>query len=336
MPAKEGFSPPPFPSESVELTEWSDVPGFALRYRHLTSAAIGDDYHVGVAIEELPAGMRGSPAHYHMLEEEHIYVLDGTLTVRIGAESFDLKPGGYVCFPASQRAGHSMINNTDAPCRYVIIGERNPDDVIVYTDSDKVLVRSLGRRAIFDMNAVRNYWDGEDTGDAAAKPADTSWRISETSPKRPISAHDLAWENEREWSRIGGSVKHLTCAVMKTDYHVGVIIESPAPGKHLAPMHHHMLEEEQALVLEGEITLFLGDRTYVMKPGDYVCFPAGAKVPHSFMNSGSGRSSYLMIGEQIRNEVCVYPDSNKVMVRALRAEKDIFDMAATKEYWEGE
>jgi uncharacterized cupin superfamily protein len=146
----------------------------------------------------------------------------------------------------------------------------------------------------------------------------------------------MAWEKEREWSRIGGEIKHLTHAAVGAGYHVGVLIESPAPGKHLAPMHYHMLEEEQALVLEGEITLFLGDDSHVMKPGDYVCFPAGSKVPHSFMNSGSGRSSYLMIGEQNPNEVCVYPQSNKVMVRALKSERDIFDMAAWRNYSDGE
>jgi uncharacterized cupin superfamily protein len=120
------------------------------------------------------------------------------------------------------------------------------------------------------------------------------------------------------------------------DYHVGVLIESPAPGMRLCPRHYHMLEEEHALILEGEVTLLLGDERHLMKPGDYVCFPAGQKVGHSFLNSGSGPCAYLMIGEQNPNEVCVYPDSNKVMVRALRSENDIFDMAATRRYWDGE
>lgn len=337
MPVEEGFSPPPFSSQSIEMTEWSEIPGRALHYRHLTSAAIGDDYHVGVAIEEIPPGMRGSPMHYHMLEEEHIYMLEGVLTVQLGEQTFEMRPGDYVCFPAGQRAGHAIRNDSDELCRYVIIGEQNPNDVIVYTDSNKVLTRSLGRRAIFDMNAVRGYWDGEDVAaGVTTKPADTSWRTSEANPKPPISSHEMAWEKEREWSRIGGEIKHLTHAAVGAGYHVGVIIESPAPGKHLAPMHYHMLEEEQALVLEGEITLFLGDRTHVMKPGDYVCFPAGCKVPHSFKNTGTGRSSYLMIGEQNPSEICVYPDSNKIMVRGLKSERDIFDMAAWRNYWDGE
>jgi uncharacterized cupin superfamily protein len=54
------------------------------------------------------------------------------------------------------------------------------------------------------------------------------------------------------------------------------------------------------------------------------------------MNSGPGPCSYLMIGERNPNEVCVYPDSNKVAVRALRTRDDIFDMSGVRNYWDGE
>ena len=73
-----------------------------------------------------------------------------------------------------------------------------------------------------------------------------------------------------------------------------------------------------------------------MRAGDYVCFPAGQKVGQSFMNSDEGPCSYLMIGENNPNDVCVYPDSNKVAVRALRTRDSILDLAGTRGYWEGE
>jgi uncharacterized cupin superfamily protein len=97
-----------------------------------------------------------------------------------------------------------------------------------------------------------------------------------------------------------------------------------------------MLEEEHALILEGQVALLLGDERCEMTAGDYVCFPAGQKIGHSFMNGGAGPCSYLMIGERNPNDVCVYPDSNKILVRALRSEDDIFDMSGLKTYWEGE
>jgi uncharacterized cupin superfamily protein len=329
---------PPIPihSSDVPWEEYTVGTRFGGRYRHLTLAAMGKDYHVGVAIEELDPGRQTNPAHYHIFEEEHVYILEGTLTVRLGAATYEMKAGDYVCFPAGQKAGHCLINNSGATCRYVMVGERNPNEVSVYTDSNKVSVNALGRRAIFDLAALRGYWDGEDVGgeqppfDAAVETADAA------PPKPPISSDAVEWNIEGEGPRFGGRSRHLTHAAVGRNYHVGMLIEQPAPGMRLCPRHYHMLEEEHALILDGEVTLLFGDERYEMTAGDYVCFPAGQKIGHSFMNSGAGPCSYLMIGEQNPNEVCVYPDSNKIMVRALRSEDDIFDMAAIRRYYDGE
>jgi uncharacterized cupin superfamily protein len=342
MPTETLAPPKPISSRDVAWTDVSDVPRFASRYRHLTLAAVGADYRVGVSIEELPPGRQSAPAHYHVFEEEHVYILEGALTARIGAESYAMKAGDYVCFPAGQKAGHCLVNDSGAACRYVIVGERNPNEVAVYTDSNKVLVRALGRRAIFDLAAARGYWDGEDTGlppgelppsDAAAVAPEAPAR-----PKPPIASRDVEWKEEGpgEGTRFGGRSKHLTHAAVGAGYRVGLLIESPAPGRRLCPLHYHMLEEEHALILEGQVTLLLGDERYDMTAGDYVCFPAGQKVGHSFLNSGAGPCSYLMIGERNPNEVCVYPDSNKMMVGALRSMDDIFDMSGLRRYWDGE
>jgi uncharacterized cupin superfamily protein len=330
----------PISSGDVPWTEWSEVPRFGLRYQHLSFAALGEHYRVGVAIEELDPGKQTAPAHYHVFEEEHVFVLDGSPSVRLGAEIYRLRTGDYVCFPAGQRAGHCLINDTAATCRYVIVGERNPNEVVVYTDSNKVLVRALGRRAIFDLAATRGYWDGEDTGLPRGElpPGDTGHAASEQPlrPKPPISSGDLAWEETREGTRFGGRAKHLTLAAIGKDYHVGMLIEAPGPGMRLAPVHYHMMEEEHALILEGQVTLLLGDERYDMKPGDYVCFPAGHKVGHSFLNSGAGPCSYLMIGERNPADVCVYPQSNKMAVNALHGAHGVFDMSAVRGYWDGE
>jgi uncharacterized cupin superfamily protein len=327
----------PFSVLDVPWTEFTETPRFACRYRHLSRAALGGNYRVGVAIEELEPGKQSAPAHYHMLEEEHVYVLEGTLTARIGAGSYEMTAGGYACFPAGQKAGHCLVNNSGTTCRYVIIGERNPDDVVVYPDSGKVLVRALGR--ILDMEATRGYWDGEDTGlpDGVSPPA-AAPRAPEVpaEPKPPISSHDVAWD---ETSHAPGFVdrnKHLTMAAADDNYHVGVLIEAPPPGMRTTPRHYHMLEEEHALILEGEITLLLGDERYKMMAGDYVCFPAGRQTGHSFLNSGPGPCSYLMIGEHSLNDVCVLPDSNKMQVRALGRRGAFFDMSRTSAYLDGE
>jgi uncharacterized cupin superfamily protein len=152
----------PVSAGDVPWKEWSEGTRFGNRFRHLTAAAVGPAYHVGVRLEELPPGKRTAPAHYHMLEEEHVYVLEGSCTLLLGEERHELRAGDYACFPAGQAVGHSLVNESDAPCRFLAIGERSLNEVCVYTDSGKVLVRSLGE--IYDKRAVRAYWDGEATG----------------------------------------------------------------------------------------------------------------------------------------------------------------------------
>ena len=343
MPPEKTTPPKPIPSHDVPWTEWTDMPRFALRYRHLTRAAVGEHYNVGVVIEELGPGKQSAPAHYHLFEEEHLYILEGTVTLRLGAGSHEMKAGDYVCLPAGQKAGHCLVNNSSAPCRYVGVGEHKAKEVAVYTDSNKVLLRGLGR--VLDLGATRGYWDGEDTGLPARETGQSKTAATEApateapvTPKPPIASQDVPWDKEGpgRGTRFGGRSKHLTGAAVGKDYHVGLLIESPAPGRRLCPRHYHMLEEEHALILDGQVTLLFGDDRYELQAGDYVCFPAGQKVGHCFLNSGSGPCSYLMIGERNPNEVCVYPDSNKVSVRALRSEDDIFDMAAVRRYWDGE
>jgi len=342
MSTDKSAPPKPFASSDVPWEVWADVPRFGVRYRHLSLAALGEDYHVGVAIEELAPGKQSSPAHWHVFEEEHVYLLEGSLTVRIGADTYRMTAGDYVCFPAGQKAGHCLVNDSGATCRYVIFGERNPNEVSVYPDSNKVLVRALGRRALFDLAALRGYWDGEATGlppgEAAPSEAAHSAHQAPAKPFPPISSSDVEWNDEGPpgSAKFGGRSKHLTYAAVGDRYHVGLLIESPAPGKRLAPRHYHMLEEEHALILEGQVTLLSGEERYEMTAGDYICFPAGLKLGHSFLNSGTGPCSYLMIGERNPNDVCVYPDSNKMAVAALRTKRDIFDMSGVRRYWDGE
>jgi uncharacterized cupin superfamily protein len=330
----------PISSLDVPWQEWFEGPRFGVRERHLSSAAMGQNYRLGVVIVELPPGRQSYPAHYHILEEEHVYILEGSLTLRLGADAYAMKAGDYVCFPAGQRAGHCLINNSGATCRYLLVGERNPNEVAVYTDSKKVLVRALGPRAILDLAAARAYWEGEDTGQTngqVARPDVLADALTvPVKPKPPISSGDVAWDETHHTPGFVDRNKHLTYAAVGKDYHVGTLIEGPPPGTRQSPKHYHMLEEEHALILEGQLTLLLGDERHEMKVGDYICFPAGQKIGHSFLNSGTGPCSYLMIGESNPGDVCVMPDSNKMQVRALQTKASIFDMSGTRKYLDGE
>lgn len=147
----------PFPVEDVPWEEFSKGDRFGIRFRQLGEH--GGGTHVGVCVEVLDPGKQACPAHYHMLEEEHLLILEGSLTLWLGDQAFTMSVGDYVCFPAGQSVGHKLVNTGDGPCRYLIIGERNPADVIVYTDSGRVGVRLTGES--YRKSATMDYWEGE-------------------------------------------------------------------------------------------------------------------------------------------------------------------------------
>ncbi|WP_292444257.1 hypothetical protein [Mesorhizobium sp.] len=68
-----------------------------------------------------------------------------------------MNAGDYVCFPAGQKVGHSLYNHTNAICRYLLVGERNPHDVIVYPESGRVGVRLTGEG--YRKSSTMDYWE---------------------------------------------------------------------------------------------------------------------------------------------------------------------------------
>jgi uncharacterized cupin superfamily protein len=148
----------PIATDDVPWTVQQDPRNFHMRFRHLSKAMGPQPYKIGVAIEELSPGNQNNPAHYHLREEEHVLILEGELTVRIGKAFHVMKAGDYVRFPAQSPYEHCLFNHTAEVCRYIIIGDNSPDDVCIYPDSNKVGVTALGERF---MREHQDYWVDE-------------------------------------------------------------------------------------------------------------------------------------------------------------------------------
>ena len=56
---------------------------------------------------------------------------------------------------------HLTFSISAAPFRYITIGDNCPDEVCVYPDSNKIMVRSLDRAILRDGERL-DYWDGEE------------------------------------------------------------------------------------------------------------------------------------------------------------------------------
>jgi len=127
---------------------------------------------------------------------------------------------------------------------------------------------------------------------------------------------EIRYLKGRHW---GGYYRQLTPALDRLGGRLGVSINRVPQGRSMCPFHAHYLEDEVFYVLSGRGVLRYGDTLREIGPGDCVACPAGTGVAHQLANPFEQDFVYLGIGANDPDEVCVYPDSGKVMVRSLKA-----------------
>jgi uncharacterized cupin superfamily protein len=105
---------------------------------------------VGVNLTTLMPGKQSSMRHFHWLEDELVYVLEGEVVLRTDAGEQLLTAGMCAGFPAGVRDGHHLINRSDKPARYLEISNRDGADSAEYVDADVDLAyRKGGAGAVF-------------------------------------------------------------------------------------------------------------------------------------------------------------------------------------------
>jgi quercetin dioxygenase-like cupin family protein len=67
---------------------------------------------------------------------------------------------------------------------------------------------------------------------------------------------------------------------------------SLAPGM-AVPRHTHTREDEVYFVLAGELEVTVGDKTFVLRPGDTLLAPRD--IPHQLRNPGNATNHYLLV-----------------------------------------
>lgn len=87
---------------------------------------------LGANIETLPPGSRSSLPHAHSRDEEFIFVMTGCPDLWINGVLYRLKPGDAAAFPSGTGIAHCLINNTYDPVQFLVVGEKNAEDQVVY------------------------------------------------------------------------------------------------------------------------------------------------------------------------------------------------------------
>ena len=148
--------------------EWDEYDRGENAFRRKELAAATDAEQLGCSLYELDPGKRSWPYHYHTANEEAIYVLAGTGTLRGEDGEHDLTAGEFVALPADESGGHQIVNDGEEVLRYLMVSTMDEPDVTIYPEMEKfgVYVGSPpgGREertfeGYFPLDADVDYWD---------------------------------------------------------------------------------------------------------------------------------------------------------------------------------
>lgn len=104
----------------------------------------------------------------------------------------------------------------------------------------------------------------------------------------------------------------------------GINLTQLSPGAVSALLHHHSKQDEFIYVLEGTPTLILGEREYVLRPGDCYGFKAGVGVAHQLANKSEEIVKYLEIGDRTVGDEVEYPNDD---LRATQLPNGVWELA---------
>ena len=108
-------------------------------YETLRYSDAGGLKQFGANLETLEPGSRSSERHWHEQEDEFLYLIAGEATVIENDGAHVLHPGDAACWPAGTANAHCVVNQSSAPCTYLIVGTRPTHDICHYPDAGRAL-----------------------------------------------------------------------------------------------------------------------------------------------------------------------------------------------------
>jgi uncharacterized cupin superfamily protein len=102
---------------------------------------LGDAFglkNFGVNLTTLAPGAMSALRHWHVKQDEFIYMVEGEAVLVTDAGEQILRPGMFAGFPAGRQDGHHLINRSGRDAVYLEIGDRLPGDAADYPDLDMV------------------------------------------------------------------------------------------------------------------------------------------------------------------------------------------------------
>ena len=140
------MKPPALDSADIEEVRRSGYPEpYRSRMADRAKKRLGDACGLtkfGVNLVTLAPGGQSALRHWHTLEDEFVYVLQGEVVLITDAGEQTLKMGMCAGYPAGARDAHHFLNRSNAPVQYLEIGNRIEGDNAFYPDDDLMWVET--------------------------------------------------------------------------------------------------------------------------------------------------------------------------------------------------
>jgi mannose-6-phosphate isomerase-like protein (cupin superfamily) len=207
-------------------------------------------------------GQDGAEPHVHREHVDAFWIIEGELLFGLGQDDeVRAEAGSFVLAPPD--LVHSFRNGSREPVRYLNLHA-----------PDSGFAEML--RARRDDREPTVPWDSFDP------PADGG---------RPSSDAVLLRPGEGETLSVGGTRVTLKATGETTGGRLYLGESAIEPGFPGPPPHVHRTLHDAFYVLDGTLTLRIGDETVEASSGSFACFPPG--VVHTFSNPGSGQVRLL-------------------------------------------
>ncbi len=87
---------------------------------------------------------------------------------------------------------------------------------------------------------------------------------------------------------------------------IGVHLVRVTPGSRTSYPHAEEDEEEFVYVVEGELDAWIDGELHRVRTGDFIAFPAGTGICHTFLNNGEKDALLLSGGERRKSDNRIY------------------------------
>lgn len=112
-------------------------------YQRLTGPAGLTDF--GVNLVTLEPGAWSSQRHWHEIEDEFVIMLEGEAVLIDDSGRTPMKAGDCASFPKGDGNGHHLVNEGDAPARFMVVGANGFPGAAHYPDIDLFIDGNEGR-----------------------------------------------------------------------------------------------------------------------------------------------------------------------------------------------